>query len=349
MRAKGKDVGRCEKGIRCASSLPIDYSLALDLCPRTHPAPRSGPPRLPSPPLPRARVAREPAESGGRRARHHWRAPRGPGHRRRFVRRIRRGLVAGRAARDGAIQSKAISGRSWTDIRDVDETSAGHSVLIRGFAQTIRPVSKKMGFVVLRQRRSTVQCLLVASADAGVSAQMVRFAASLTKESIVDVEGIVTPLKEPRKDLTQLVEIRVSKIYCINRAISTLPLNFEDAAHTKAEFEAAEQKGVPMVHVHQDTRLNYRPIDIRTPANLSTFTIEHHVENYLAQTLKLTYEQGIQMLKVFSKDFYTRSRRWHAWKCIVELHLTSVAGAQHRPQAFSIIYLFYERVIRRRR
>ncbi|KAI4996442.1 hypothetical protein ZWY2020_051362 [Hordeum vulgare] len=429
----------------------------LDLCPRTQPAPRSGPPA--SPPLPRARVAREPAESGGRRARHHWRAPRGPGHRRRFVRRIRRGLVAGRAARDGAIQSKAISGRSWTDIGDVDETSAGHSVLIRGFAQTIRPVSKKMGFVVLRQRRSTVQCLLVASADAGVSAQMVRFAASLTKESIVDVEGIVTPLKEPRKDLTQLVEIRVSKIYCINRAISTLPLNFEDAARTKAEFEAAEQKGVPMVHVHQDTRLNYRPIDIRTPANLSTFSIEHHVENLskfreflfsknfigihtpkliggsseggasvfkldyngqpacLAQSPQLykwmaicggfgrvfevgsifraeksnthrhlcefigldaemeikehyfevcdiidslfvaifdhlnehlpsanveaKYEQGIQMLKVFSKDFYTRSRRWHAWKCIVELHLTSLAGAQHRPQAFSIIYLFY--------
>ncbi|XP_044959490.1 aspartate--tRNA ligase 2, cytoplasmic-like [Hordeum vulgare subsp. vulgare] len=186
---------------------------------------------------------------------------------------------------DEEIQSKAISGRSWTDIGDVDETAAGHSVLIRGFAQTIRPVSKKMGFVVLRQRRSTVQCLLVASADAGVSAQMVRFAASLTKESIVDVEGIVTPLKEPRKDLTQLVEIRVSKIYCINRAIPTLPLNFEDAARTKAEFEAAEQKGVPMVHVHQDTRLNYRPIDIRTPANLSIFTIEHHVESKFKEFL----------------------------------------------------------------
>ncbi|XP_044953630.1 aspartate--tRNA ligase 2, cytoplasmic-like isoform X3 [Hordeum vulgare subsp. vulgare] len=294
-----------------------------------------------------------------------------------------------------------------------------------------------MGFVVLRQRRSTVQCLLVASTDAGVSAQMVRFAASLTKESIVDVEGIVTPLKEPRKDLTQLVEIRVSKIYCTNRAISTLPLNFEDAARTKAEFEAAEQKfreflfSKNFIGIHTPKliggsseggasvfKLDYngqpaclaqspqlykqmaicggfgrvfevgsifRAEKSNTHRHLCEFIgldaemeiKEHYFEvcdiidglfvaifdhlnehckeelkeinrqnpfeplTYLVQTLKLTYEQGIQMLKVFSKDFYTRSRRWHAWKCIVELHLTSVAGAQHRPQAFSIIYLFY--------
>lgn len=37
------------------------------------------------------------------------------------------------------------------------------------------------------------------------------------------------------------VEIQVRKIYCINRAVPTLPINLEDAARSEAEFEKAEQ------------------------------------------------------------------------------------------------------------
>lgn len=36
------------------------------------------------------------------------------------------------------------------------------------------------------------------------------------------------------------VEIQVRKIYCINRAVPTLPINLEDAARSEAEFEKAE-------------------------------------------------------------------------------------------------------------
>jgi aspartyl-tRNA synthetase len=108
------------------------------------------------------------------------------------------------------IQSKAVSGRSWAKIGDLDGSAAGRSVLIRGATQAIRPVSKKMAFVVLRQSMSTVQCVLVASADAGVSTQMVRFATALSKESIVDVEGVVSLPKEPLKATTQ--QVRCTRI-----------------------------------------------------------------------------------------------------------------------------------------
>ena len=37
------------------------------------------------------------------------------------------------------------------------------------------------------------------------------------------------------------VEIQGRKVYCINRAIPTLPINLEDAARSEAEFEKAEQ------------------------------------------------------------------------------------------------------------
>jgi aspartyl-tRNA synthetase len=116
------------------------------------------------------------------------------------------------------IQSKAISGRLWSQIGDLDDSSAGRSVLIRGSLQAIRPVSKKMAFVVLRQSMSTVQCVLVASADAGVSTQMVRFATALSKESIVDVEGVVSLPKEPLKATTQ--QVRLSCLMIWNSSIS---------------------------------------------------------------------------------------------------------------------------------
>ncbi|KAF0914539.1 hypothetical protein E2562_029475 [Oryza meyeriana var. granulata] len=198
------------------------------------------------------------------------------------------------------IQSKIISGRVWTGVGDLDEAAAARSVLIRGAAQAIRPVSKKMAFVVLRESMSTVQCVLVASADAGVSTQMVRFATSLSKESIVDVEGVVSLPKEPLKATTQQVEIQVRKIYCINRAIPTLPINLEDASRSEAEFEKAEQAGEKLVRVGQDTRLNYRAIDLRTPSNQAVFRIQCQVENKFREFLLSKNFVGIHSPKLIA-------------------------------------------------
>jgi len=120
------------------------------------------------------------------------------------------------------------------------------------------------------------------------------------------------------------VEIQLRKIYCVNRATPTLPINLEDAARSEAEFEKAEQVcsmhimcflsplysentqhcaqdflpiilesycssmdwlllwlqvGEKLVRVGQDTRLNYRAIDLRTPSNQAVFRIQCQVEN----------------------------------------------------------------------
>jgi len=77
-----------------------------------------------------------------------------------------------------------------------------------------------MAFVVLRKGMSSVQCVL--AAGAGGSAQMVAFAKSFTRESVVDIEGAVSFPKEPLVSTTQQVEIQVRKKYHINRAIPTL-------------------------------------------------------------------------------------------------------------------------------
>ncbi|KAI8021055.1 Aspartate--tRNA ligase 2, cytoplasmic [Camellia lanceoleosa] len=65
-----------------------------------------------------------------------------------------------------------------------------------GRAHAICSVSKKMAFLVVRERGFTVQCVLSVAPDV-VSLQMVNFATGLSKDSYVDVEGIISVPKDP--------------------------------------------------------------------------------------------------------------------------------------------------------
>lgn len=183
------------------------------------------------------------------------------------------------------LQSKVLSGRQWTKVELLAPVMRDQVVLIRGRVQTIRPVGKKIAFVVVRERGFTVQCVLTVKPEL-VSAHMVKFATSLSKESIVDVEGVVTVPEKPITGATQQqVEVQISKLYCVNKAVPTLPINIEDAARSEVEIEQALEKGEQLVRVNQDTRLNYRILDMRTPANQGIFRIQSQVENIFRQFL----------------------------------------------------------------
>lgn len=182
------------------------------------------------------------------------------------------------------LQSKEVSGRKWTDVKDLADQMKDQSVLIRGRAQAIRAVGKKMAFVVVRERGFTVQCVLTVAPDV-VSPQMVKFANSLSRESIVDIEGVVSVPSQPITGASQQVEIQVRKFYCVNRAIPTLPIIIEDAARSEVEIEKALQAGEQLVRVNQDTRLNFRVLDMRTPANQGIFRVQCQIENIFRQFL----------------------------------------------------------------
>ncbi|KAJ0876129.1 putative aspartate--tRNA ligase [Helianthus annuus] len=187
------------------------------------------------------------------------------------------------------IQSKAVSGRVWTTVSSLTEEFKDQTVLIRGRAQAIRAVGKKMAFLTIRERGYTVQCVLTVAPEV-VSAQMVKFATGISKESFVDIEGVVTVPPEAIKGASQqmicgLVEIQVRKIHCVNRAATVLPINVEDAARSEVEIEKALEAGEQLVRVNQDTRLNYRILDVRTPANQGIFRLECQVSNFFRQFL----------------------------------------------------------------
>ncbi|WJX16200.1 Aspartate--tRNA ligase 2, cytoplasmic [Trifolium repens] len=183
------------------------------------------------------------------------------------------------------LQSKTpVNVNDWTRVEALNDSLENKPVQIRGRAQTIRPVGKKMAFLVIRENGFTVQCLVQTQPDL-VSPQMVKFAAALSRESIVDVEGVVSIPAAPIKGATQQVEIQVRKLYIVSKAVPTLPINIEDAARSEVEIEKAIQAGEQLVRVNQDTRLNFRVLDLRTPANQGIFRIQSQVGNAFRQFL----------------------------------------------------------------
>lgn len=183
------------------------------------------------------------------------------------------------------LQSKAPADiGNWTAVGALSEALKDQRVLVRGRAQTIRSVSKNMAFVVVREKGYTVQCVVTATPDV-VSRPMVKYVSGLSRESIVDVEGIVSVPKDAIKGATQQVEIQVRKLYCVNKALPSLPINVEDAARSEVEIEKALQAGEQLVRVNQDTRLNFRVLDMRTPANQAIFRIQCQVGTIFRQFL----------------------------------------------------------------
>uniref|UniRef100_A0A7N2N4Y4 aspartate--tRNA ligase n=1 Tax=Quercus lobata TaxID=97700 RepID=A0A7N2N4Y4_QUELO len=182
------------------------------------------------------------------------------------------------------LQSKVVPGtRVWTEIGKLAEPLKDQYVLVRGRAQRIR-AKGKTAFVILRERGFTVQCVLTEQ-DGVVSRPMLKYAAGLSRKSVVDVEGVVSVPGITINSTTQQVEIQVRKIFCVNKAMPTLPINVEDAARSDVEIEKALQNREQLVRVNQDTCLNYRDLDIQTPANQGIFLIQCQVGNVFRQFL----------------------------------------------------------------
>lgn len=170
------------------------------------------------------------------------------------------------------VQSVSVTDRKWTRIEDLKEGLVGQSVLLRARVHNVRSKGKS-AFMVMRERVSTVQCALFVD-DKTVSKGMVKYAASLPSESIVDVAGMVVKPDAAVEGCTQTaVEIQVTSVFCVSKAEPRLPFTMEDACRSEADLEANPQ----LARVAQDTRLNFRTLDLRTPANNAIFRLQSAV------------------------------------------------------------------------
>ena len=185
------------------------------------------------------------------------------------------------------VQSEKVTDRVWTKIENLKPAMSGQEVLVRGHLQTSRSVGKGV-FVLVRSTLFSVQGVAFESKDGAVSQAMIKYISALPLESIIDMKGMVTVPDQPVDSATQkMVEIQITEFHCVNKAKMALPFQMEDACRPDSEKEtdvgaynedddaAAAEDG--MIRVGQKIRLDYRWIDLRTPANQAIFRIESMV------------------------------------------------------------------------
>jgi len=201
--------------------------------------------------------------------------------------------------------------RKFTAIGEINDSFDSKEVLLRARLHNSRGKGN-LCFIVLRERFNTIQAVL--SKNEFVNKAMLKFATSVPKESIVEVVGIVRKSQVPIPTTTQSsVEIDVRSLFVISRAAVGLPLQLEDASRSqelldqqekdlaavdekikkligdaKEPYPAELTKQLEALHkeksevqkyvvVDQNTSLNNRIIDLRTPANQAIFTIQSGV------------------------------------------------------------------------
>lgn len=191
------------------------------------------------------------------------------------------------------IQSQTITDRTWTRVEDLNASLEGQEVLVRARVHNVRATGK-MSFVTLRQATATVQAVVFK----GDNAHLQKFINGIPKESVVDITGKVTVPEAPVTSTTQGdVELQIVKAFTVSKANALLPFQLEDASRPDSVYEEIEEEekkalaegreytGKKYPHVSQDTRLDYRWIDLRTPANQAIMRISSGVCTFFREFL----------------------------------------------------------------
>ncbi|KAG5896035.1 hypothetical protein JTB14_011030 [Gonioctena quinquepunctata] len=158
--------------------------------------------------------------------------------------------------------------RKFSQIKELNKSCAGQVVWIRARLHTVRARGKQC-FIVLRQREFTVQVILNVSET--ISKSMVKFSSGITKESIVDLEAKVAEVPAGVAGCSQQdIELVASQLWVVSSSAPQLPLQIEDASRPE---KPDEEEGLN-IRVNQDTRLDNRILDLRTPTNQAIYRLE---------------------------------------------------------------------------
>ncbi|XP_050404262.1 aspartate--tRNA ligase, cytoplasmic [Patella vulgata] len=162
------------------------------------------------------------------------------------------------------IQSASKVDRKLQKVSQLTPELSNQKIWVRGRLHTSRSKGKQC-FFVIRQQKWSIQALL--SVGDKVSKQMIKFAASINKESIVDVEGLVRTVNKKIESCSQTdVELHAEQIWVVSSAAPQLPLQIEDASRREGDGELAT--------VNPDTRLDNRILDLRTTTSQAIYRIE---------------------------------------------------------------------------
>ncbi|CAM9685787.1 unnamed protein product [Ectocarpus sp. 6 AP-2014] len=183
------------------------------------------------------------------------------------------------------VQSSEMTGKTFCPVGDLTSAKAGEEIWLRARVHTSRSIKKGV-FLVLRQALYTVQATVFVGGNVG--RPMVQYAEDVSKESVIDVRGTLVVTPSPVSGCTQKeVELKIEEIHVVSAADTFMPVIVADAMRpdrTPEEEEKQEKEGKAPT-VAADTRLDYRWIDLRTPANQAIFKIQSAVCQYFRANL----------------------------------------------------------------
>ena len=192
------------------------------------------------------------------------------------------------------VMSRARSGRNFVSASDIGSSSEskigpGQKVWLRGRISSIRAKGGSC-FLVLRQNSfDTIQaCYFKDKENADQSTKMLKYLKSLTVESMVDLEGVVSEA-EVRSCSVQDAELVITRIHSVSNADAMLPFLVEDAARSEKEVEESQSTDRPFPRLGQELRLDNRWLDLRAPANNAIMRIQSAVCQLFRESL---YSQG---------------------------------------------------------
>jgi len=166
------------------------------------------------------------------------------------------------------IQSKEKVDRTLVNVSELNSSLADTKIWVRGRLFVSRSTTSKQCFFTIRQRCHTVQALAIFGEN--VSKQMVKFVAGISRESIIDVEGVLKKSPIKIESCTQSdVELHVTQVFVVSASEPRLPILLEDAMRPENENEDAS-----LSCAKQDTKLDNRIIDLRTLTNQAIYRVE---------------------------------------------------------------------------
>eukprot|EP01120_Amphizonella_sp_Union-15-10_P008018 TRINITY_DN279_c0_g1_i2.p1 TRINITY_DN279_c0_g1~~TRINITY_DN279_c0_g1_i2.p1 ORF type:complete len:641 (-),score=129.09 TRINITY_DN279_c0_g1_i2:66-1988(-) len=113
-------------------------------------------------------------------------------------------------------------------ISSLELSLVGEQVWIQGRIHATRDTGN-ITFLEIRSRLHSIQAVVAKTPE--IPKEMVKFAGSLSKETIVKIQGKVTKPQETIQKVTQHdVEISVEKIFVVSSSLPVLPIQIEDAA-----------------------------------------------------------------------------------------------------------------------
>ncbi|GMR43359.1 hypothetical protein PMAYCL1PPCAC_13554, partial [Pristionchus mayeri] len=192
----------------------------------------------------------------------------------------------------GLIQSSDVKDIQFTDLSAINGSLDGQEIWVRGRIHATRSKGKT-AFIVLRQRVHTAQLMLFVGEK--LSKQMLKFVAGISKESIVDVQGLVKKVEgDGIASCTQKdAELHAIQVFVVSAAEPRLPISIEDAS--RGEHDASGLAGVNL-----DTRLDNRVLDLRTPTTQAIFRIQAGVCHFFRQSLSARGFTEIHTPKIIS-------------------------------------------------